>query len=118
MKAPALFIYVKVPVDADLPDPFHSREEQIDQALQHSGAGSVIGWGDSLGDERADGSRAVAFHRIDITATDLATARSVLQTVLGALSVASGTEIHYTRDGTALMDVWALFQFAIETVII
>ena len=114
MKAPALFVYVKVPVDADRPDPFHSREEQIDQALQRNGVGSVSGWGDSLGDERADGSRAIAFNRIDITVTDLMAARSVLQTVLGALRVASGTEIHYTRDGMALMDVWALPDWLLE----
>ena len=85
----------------------HRREEEIDQTLQASGVGSVIGWGDSLGDEQADGSRAVAFHRIDITVTDLMAARSALQAVLDALAVASGTEIHYTLDGTDLMDVRA-----------
>jgi hypothetical protein len=103
--APALFVYVKIPVDTERPDPFHSREEQIDQTLQGSGVGSVIGWGDSLGDEQADGSRAVAFHRIDITVADLTAARSALHTVLRTLDVASGTEIHYTIEGTALMDV-------------
>lgn len=105
--APALFVYVKIPVVADVADLGHKREDKIDQLLRETGIGSVIGWGDSLGDEQSNGSRVVAFHRIDIAVTDLPATRLALQATLPVLDVPLGTEIHYTVEGKGLMDVYA-----------
>ncbi|MCJ0762155.1 hypothetical protein [Variovorax terrae] len=107
LPGPSLFMYVKIPVGADSGDELHQREETIDQALQGQGIGSVLGWGDSLGEPRPDGSRVAAFVRIDIDVTDQAAARTLLQDLLPALGAPVGTEIHYTVDHAALQDVYA-----------
>ena len=109
------FVYVKIPVVKDAADPFHWREDEIDQVLSDKGIGSVIGWGSSLGTVLQDGSREIAFTRIDINVTDLTMARALLQTTLPALEAPSGTEIHYTIEQQNLEDIltpsgWLLAQ--------
>ena len=113
---PAQFVYVRVPVKPRRgTDPLHQREDQIDQALRAQGVGTVLGWGDSLGERRADGSRVAAYFRIDINVSDLAAARTLLQHLLPELDAPAGTEIHYTLQGLSLQDVatatgWLLEQ--------
>lgn len=102
------FLHVKVPVGhgaRDLADAVHGRENGIDQALAERQLGSVLGWGDSLGGARHDGSRAVAFRRIDIEVTDLAAARQLLHELLPRLGTPAGTEIHWTQDHASRVDV-------------
>ena len=95
-EAPQFFVFVKIPVQRHAFDPLHRREEQIDEALRAQGLGAVVGWGDSLGERRADGSRVAAYIRIDITVNDLERARAALHALLPALDAPAGTEIHYT----------------------
>lgn len=112
--APVLFVYLKIPVVADVVDQVHTREDKVDQLLKATGSGSVIGWGDSLGDEQPDGSRVVAFKRIDIEVMDLSATRFALQVALPKLDAPIGTEIHYTIEGKAFMDVFASFGWLLE----
>jgi hypothetical protein len=87
-------------------DQFHLREDEIDQVLKEKGIGSVLGWGDSLGDALTDGSRGVAFTRVDIDVTDLVAARAVLRATLPVLGVPTGTEIHYAIEHKNFEDVF------------
>ncbi|NDP39801.1 MAG: hypothetical protein GZ093_13790 [Rhodoferax sp.] len=112
--APALFVYVKIPIVAALVDQVRQRADKIDQILRETGIGSVIGWGDSLGDKQPNGSRVVAFHRIDIEVNDLPAARLALQAALPLLDVSRGAEIHYTIEGKALMDVYSISGWLVE----
>ncbi len=109
------FVFVKIPVGRHGADPLHLREEQMDEALRAQGLGMVVGWGDSLGERRADGSRAVVYLRVDVHVHDLATALPVLRGLLPALGAPHGTEIHYALDGRILHDTveatgWRLEQ--------
>lgn len=112
----SLFLYVKIPVGQGAIDPEHRQENQIDQVLRDHGAGTVIGWGGSLGDPQPDGSRPVAFTRIDIdiTGTDLAGARTLLQSALPRLGVPAGSEIHYTLDDRGLRDIYTLSGWLLQ----
>ena len=113
---PAQFVYVRIPVKPRRgTDPLHQREDRIDQALRAQGIGSVVGWGDSLGERRADGSRVAAYLRIDINVSDLAAARIALRYLLPKLEAHAGNEIHYTLQGASLQDMatdtgWLLEQ--------
>jgi hypothetical protein len=100
------FLYIKIPVlrHAHEADPYHLREDQIDRLLQDHGAGSIAGWGDSLGELLPNGTRAVAYTRIDIDVADIAAARALLHTQLPALGVPVGTQIHYSRQQNHLED--------------
>src|SRR5690348_5074913 len=98
------FMAVKIPVVAHVDDRYHLREDRIDQALKAKGLGSVLGWGDSLGEVAAGRSRRVAFTRVDLDVVDVEAARSELQAVLAAIDAPAGTEIHYRLGGTSLAD--------------
>lgn len=100
-------MFVKIPLGRrTVRDPVHQREEQMDQALRAAGAGLVLGWGDSLGAPRADGTRLAAFMRIDISASPpLENARALLRDLLPALEVPLGTEIHFPQGGSRAMDL-------------
>lgn len=104
--APAAFVYVKTPLLRRAGDREMARDEAIDQALRAQGIGSVIGWGDSLGERLPDGSRPAAFHRVDIDVLDLALVRAALHALLPVLGVPPGTEIHYKRASRHLQDVY------------
>ena len=94
------YLYVKIPVlrHEHESDPYHLREDKIDQLLKDQGAGSVAGWGASMGEPLPNGTRPVAYTRIDVDVTDIAAARAILQTKLPALGVPTGTQIHYSLD--------------------
>lgn len=100
------FIYVKVPVAGGEESADRSLDDSIDEALGQRGLGSVLGWGSSLGDAKADGSRPIAFHRIDIQANDLQSARFGLHQVLAAIGVPAGTEVHFFVDSRHLLDLY------------
>ncbi|WP_431274977.1 hypothetical protein ACQ858_00660 [Variovorax ureilyticus] len=100
-------MFVKIPVVADVDDLYHQREDRIDQALKAKSLGTVIGWGDSLGEVRAGGSPRVAYTRVDLDVANVEAARVALQEVLAAIGTPAGTEIHYTRDGASVADVYA-----------
>jgi hypothetical protein len=101
------FIYVKIPVSAGRPTRNREREHQIDEVLTEKNIGMVLGWGSSLGEERNDGSRSVAFDRIDIEVADVFAARHILHELLPKLGAPAGTEIHYKQDGANLQDVYS-----------
>jgi hypothetical protein len=90
-------------------------DDKVDQILKETGFGSVAGWGDSLGAALPDGSRPVAYTRIDVDVSNLASARALLQANLPSFGAPKGTEIHYTIDYRHYKDVysrpgWALNQ--------
>ncbi|MBO9689572.1 hypothetical protein [Roseateles chitosanitabidus] len=99
---PAAFLYLKLPTHALPAD--HGLEDRIDLALRDADAGSVLGWGESLGDAPPGRMRPLAFLRVDIESDALDTTRRVLQALLPTLGVPDGTELHYTRDHRALQD--------------
>jgi len=101
------FIVVKIPVLQDVDDLWHQREERIDQVLRKRGIGSVVGWGDSLGEATTRGRRRVAFTRVDIDVSDIATGRALLQAELPALGLPPGTEIHYSIGRAQFADIFA-----------
>ena len=100
------FLYVKIPVAKHVFDQTHQLEDKVDQILRENGAGAVAGWGDSLGVALPDGSRPVAYTRIDVDVSNLASARALLQANLPAFGAPAGTEIHYTIDRRRLKDIY------------
>lgn len=102
---PTAFIYLKLPTQR-LPED-HGLEDRIDVALRDAAAGTVLGWGESLGDAPPGRMRPLAFLRIDIEAPELDTARRLLLALLPTLGVPDGTELHYTRARQPLQDVLA-----------
>lgn len=101
------FVYVKIPVGKQDADPFHRREDSIDQGLREKGLGWVVGWGDSLGEMQPNGARVPAYIRIDISVTDVAAAILLLRVLLPEFGEAIGMEIHYMLDGKRTQDVYA-----------
>lgn len=100
------FLYIKIPVANDVPDQFHRLEDKVDQILRKNSVGSVAGWGDSLGNALADGSRSVAYTRIDVDVSNITSAVALLQICLPELGAPAGTEIHYTIDQRRLKDIY------------
>lgn len=101
------FLYIKIPVVKSVSDHERELEDKVDQLLRTNGVGAVAGWGDSLGAALPDGSRPVAYTRIDVDVTNLASARDLLQANLPALGAPTGTEIHYTIEHRHLRDKYA-----------
>lgn len=112
--AQSTFVYIKIPVVKDPANPPPSWEDAIDQILKEQRIGSVLGWGDSLGDAQPDGSREVAFIRIDVNVADLAPARALLQTALAALGLPTGTEMHYTLENAGFQDLYTQSGWLLE----
>lgn len=109
------FLYLKIPMAQSRVDQTRDIEDKVDQLLRDSGAGSVAGWGDSLGDALPDGTRRVAYARIDVDVTELAAALALLQANLASFGAPSGTEIHWTlqqqrRKHTLVGAEWVLDQ--------
>jgi hypothetical protein len=98
------FLYIKIPVANFVSDREREMEDKVDHILKKDGLGSVAGWGDSLGAALPDGSRPVAYARIDVDVTDLALAKDLLHTALPALGAPTGTEIHYTINHRHFLD--------------
>jgi len=100
------YMMVKIPVVPDVDDLYHQREDRIDQALKAKGLGTVLGWGDSLGEAPSGKLRPVAYTRVDLDVLDVEAARAELQSVLAAIGAPAGTEIHYSRDAASVADVY------------
>jgi len=111
---PVFFIFVKIPFDAALVARREEGISRIDQSLQDKRLGSVLGWGNSVGAARRDGTRAIEFYRIDIEVTDLALGRAVLRQTLAALGAPPGTEIHYKMEERNLQDIYRLSGWVLE----
>jgi hypothetical protein len=101
---PEHFVYVKLPGHLAPLDRGAVYEDPIDQALSDSGLGTVSGGGSSLSDPMPDGTRIVEFSGIDIDTAQPARALLVLRELLKILDAPIGTELHYTRGSTKLMD--------------
>ncbi len=109
------FLYVKIPVAHRATGQSHHLEDRIDELIRQAGVGAVAGRGDSLGAAMADGSRPVAYTRIDVDVSDLAGARALLRPNLPPFGAPAGTEIHYTTEQGHHMDIyvdpdWLLLQ--------
>ncbi|MBS1188824.1 MAG: hypothetical protein H6R10_616 [Rhodocyclaceae bacterium] len=111
---PAPFVYVKIPKAKRIIDQELARDEAIDQLLREQGIGSVLGWGESLGNIPPDGSRPVPFHRVDVEVSDLALVRAALHEGLPALGVPVGTEIHYNMRQRHLRDIYSSSGWLLE----
>jgi hypothetical protein len=100
------FLYVKIPLVSPVANQSHQMDDKVDQILKETGIGAVAGWGDSLGAALPDGSRPVAFTRIDVDVSNLASARALLHVNLPSLGAPNGTEIHFTIDYRHYKDVY------------
>jgi hypothetical protein len=100
------FLYVKIPTVNNAVDQTHQLADKIDQILAETGVGSVAGWGDSLGGALPGGFRRVAYTRIDVDVSNLASARHLLQANLPSIGAPKGTEIHYTIDYRHYKDIY------------
>jgi hypothetical protein len=92
------FLYIKIPVARHSSDLIHQLQDKIDQVLKEHRLGAVAGWGNSLGDALPDGSRPVAYTRIDVDVSHLQSAVALLQANMPSFGTPAGTEIHYTVD--------------------
>jgi hypothetical protein len=108
------FLYVKIPRVHHVIDQNHQLEDQVDQMLREHDAGLVAGWGDSLGAARADGSRPVAYTRIDVDVSNLDLARSLLQARLPSFGAPTGTEIHYTINHRHCKDLYVDLEWLLD----
>lgn len=109
---------IKIPVVKDDHDSLHLREDRIDEALRSTGLGSVLGWGDSLGDACAGGQPQVAYRRVDLEVVDVGAARTELQATLVAIGVPAGTEIHYGIEDISLADIYAPPGWQLERLVV
>lgn len=100
------FLFLKIPVMSYVSGQARELEDKVDHILREHGVGSVAGWGDSLGAALPDGSRPVAYTRIDIDISNLVLARELLQANLPSLGAPAGTQIHYTIERRRLKDVY------------
>jgi hypothetical protein len=96
---PMNFLYLKIPVARHSSHQIHQLADKLDQVLREHRLGAVAGWGNSLGDALPDGSRPVAYTRIDVDVSDLQLAVAQLRENLASFGAPAGTQIHYTVDG-------------------
>jgi hypothetical protein len=108
------FLYVKIPFARHASDGIHQLEDKLDQLLVAHGLGAVAGWGDSLGEALPDGSRLVAFTRIDVDVRDLPLAVALLQANLPSFGAPAGTQIHYTIDARRHKTTWSASEWSSE----
>lgn len=104
---PERFVYLKIPGNIQPIERGERFEDPLQAMLEESGAGEVSGGGSSLSDPDAEGRRVVEFCGIDIDVDDRDAALQRLRAFLPGLSIPAGTELHYTRDGRLLRDVYA-----------
>ncbi len=100
------FVYVKIPEGLMPMDRGDKYDDPLLDILTEKGLGEVTGGGSSLGDERPDGTRPIEFIGVDVELNDLETGLPVLRDAVVQLGAPSGTELHYTRDGEKLQDVF------------
>lgn len=97
------FIYLKLPADAALGERLDALHASLDEVLQASDLGAVIGWGRSLGGPPPGPP---SWHRVDIESPDAERALPLLRSSLATLQAPAGSELHYSRAGQALQEDW------------
>ena len=107
------FIYVNIPGHIE-PIERGQIEDRIEPLLREASLGEISGGGSQLGDARPDGTRPIEFGGIDIDTTDRNAALELLRSLLPTLEVPAGTELHYTRQGTRLLDRYAANGWELE----
>jgi hypothetical protein len=100
------FVYLKIPRGRRERDALRLLAADVDGQLRAQGVGSVAGWGDSIGDDRADGGRPLAYTRIDVDVSRIEAARTLLHAALATLQVPAGTELHFCHAGQDSFDVY------------
>ena len=98
------FVYVKIPESLMPLDRGDKYDDPLLEILESKGIGEVTGGGSSLGEEQADGTRAIEFVGLDVELDDLDQGLPVVRDALEKLGAPAGTEVHYTRDGEKLQD--------------
>jgi len=101
---PHLFIYVKIPGDIQPIARGERFEDPLEAALRAAALGEVSGGGSQMDDPYPDGSPRVEFCGIDVEVVDRDQARRLLRQKLIELGAPSGTELHYTQEGSMLLD--------------
>ncbi|MCC7247861.1 MAG: hypothetical protein IT473_04480 [Lysobacter sp.] len=104
---PERFIYLKIPGNIQPIERGERFEDPLQAMLEETGLGEVSGGGSSLSDADAEGRRVVEFCGIDIDVDVRDAALERLRAFLPELSIPQGTELHYTRDGRLLRDIYA-----------
>lgn len=98
------FAYAKIPA-AGLSEADQARlHALVDEHLTATAAGTLVGWGASVGEPDAQGRRPVAFHRLDVEVQRIDTALPVLRQALQAWPAPAGTELHYHERGQARVE--------------
>ena len=104
------FFYVKIPLAAGGEATGADQQrlhEQLEAALSAQGAGSLLGWGDSVVVGQPGSGLLPAYHRIDVEVeADPAQVRGLLRRSLAEFGVPVGSELHYTLDGQALQELY------------
>lgn len=95
------FAYAKIPAARLSQDELAHLHALMDERLAATAAGTLVGWGASVGEPDAQGRRAVAHHRLDVEVNQIALALPVLRQALAALALPPGTELHYHVHGRA-----------------
>jgi hypothetical protein len=110
------FVYLKIPRGRREHDPLNRLIADVDGQLRAQGVGNVAGWGDSLGDEKADGIRSIAYTRIDVDVSRIDAARALLRLALATRQVPAGTELHFCHAGHDLFDVYGAAGWSLDQV--
>jgi hypothetical protein len=88
-------------------------EDPLDEELRRLKIGSVSGGGTQLGEERADGSRAIEACGVDVDADNLPAVLAHLRDRLPALGCPSGTQIQYCSDEADVLDEYDGSEWAV-----
>ena len=101
---PQLFVYVKIPGDIQPLARGERFEDPLQVALEAEQLGNISGGGSQLDDPYPDGRPRVEFCGLDVDVVDQDRARGLLMRELIKLEAPDGTELHYTKQGAALLD--------------
>ncbi len=99
-----LFIYIRIPGDIQPIARGERFEDPLQAVLEETGLGEISGGGSQLAEPYPDGRPRVEFCGIDADATDLDKARALLMRKLIELDAPTGTELHYTKGESMLLD--------------
>jgi len=100
----AHFVYIKIPEPLMPLERGARYGDPLDASLAEADLGEITGGGAQLGDTRADGTRPIEFCGIDVDLIELDSGLELLRKRLVELGAPPGTELHYTRGETTLLD--------------
>jgi hypothetical protein len=109
------YLYIYLPGSINPEERHEGYDHEVNLALESANLGEVCGGGTMLDNPNADGETGIEFCGIDIYTQHREQALSLLHQLLTKLNAPLKSEIHYLRDGVALMDVltdqgWLLSQ--------